>query len=511
MTDTSANNKRIAKNTFILYVRMLCTMGISLYTSRIILDTLGIEDFGIYNAVGGVIAVWGFINSAMSNSTSRYLTYYLGLNNLTQLKKTFTTSLLIHLLIACIILIIAETIGLWFLYEKMNIPYTRFNAAFWVYQLTVLSSVISVLAVPYNASIISHEKMGAFAYITIIDVTIKLAIVYILYAVESDKLITYSLLLLISQILIQCVYMLYCRHKFKECTFSLKLDKSLFKEMSSFAGWSFIGNIAYVTYTHGLNLLLNVFFGPSVNAARGIAVQVQSAIVKFITSFQTAINPQITKSYAEKNYLRLYQLIHTSTRYSFYLSLFLALPVLIHTEFILDLWLKKYPEYTISFTRIMIVISMMNIFSNPCNIAAQATGTIKRYQQVEGGLLLSILPISYFALYCSFSPNSVFYINLFICIITQIARIIILHKLIKLSYAEYIKEISRILLVIILSSLFSLSISHIITVTSFIDFLLFTFTICLTNILIIFFIGIPNTEKQFILQKIQLYIKPSNK
>ena len=298
MQEISSNNKRIAKNTLLLYFRMLVTMAVSLYTSRVVLNILGVEDFGIYNVVGGIVAMFGFINGSMTSATQRYLTFELGQNNRAQLTKVFSTSLSIHGIISFLIIVLAETVGLWFLWNKMQIPADRMNAAFWVFQCSVAASVIMIMSVPYNAAIIAHERMSAFAYISIIEVSLKLLIVCFLRYFHTDKLILYAALIVIVQFLIRLCYSWYCNRHFNETKYRWSWDKGLFKEMTGFASWNMFGSLAAITFTQGLNLLLNMFFGPVVNAARGIAVQAQTAIGQFSSNFQTALNPQITKSYA---------------------------------------------------------------------------------------------------------------------------------------------------------------------------------------------------------------------
>lgn len=309
MSQTSDNNKRIAKNTLFLYFRMLLMMGISLYTSRVVLKTLGVEDYGIYNVVGGIVAMFGFINGSMSSATQRYITFALGKGDKKRLQTVFCTTLQIHVLIAGIIVLLGETIGLWFLYSKMQIPIDRMNAAFWVLQASIIDSAIKVISVPYNADIVAHEKMSAFAYISILEAVLKLAIVYVLVVFVFDKLILYAFLLLTVQILIRFCYSSYCNKHFEETKYRHIWDKALLKEMIGFAGWSMFGNLAAVLFGQGLNMLLNVFFGPVVNAARGIAVQVQIAIQQFVGNFQMALNPQITKTYATHKFESMHRLM----------------------------------------------------------------------------------------------------------------------------------------------------------------------------------------------------------
>ena len=440
MQEISSNNKRIAKNTLLLYFRMLVTMAVSLYTSRVVLNILGVEDFGIYNVVGGIVAMFGFINGSMTSATQRYLTFELGQNNRAQLTKVFSTSLSIHGIISFLIIVLAETVGLWFLWNKMQIPADRMNAAFWVFQCSVAASVIMIMSVPYNAAIIAHERMSAFAYISIIEVSLKLLIVCFLRYFHTDKLILYAVLIVIVQFLIRLCYSWYCNRHFNETKYRWSWDKGLFKEMTGFASWNMFGSLAAITFTQGLNLLLNMFFGPVVNAARGIAVQAQTAIGQFSSNFQTALNPQITKSYATGDMEYMHGLIFRSAKFSFFLLL-LSLPVLIETKAILTLWLKIVPDHTVVFLRIMLCTTWVYAVSNPLITAASATGKIKLYQSVVGGLLLLILPISYLCLRFGLPAYSVFIVHLVIEITAQFARLLMLKRMIKLSLREYFSKV----------------------------------------------------------------------
>ena len=441
MQEISSNNKRIAKNTLLLYFRMLVTMAVSLYTSRVVLNILGVEDFGIYNVVGGIVAMFGFINGSMTSATQRYLTFELGQNNRAQLTKVFSTSLSIHGIISFLIIVLAETVGLWFLWNKMQIPADRMNAAFWVFQCSVAASVIMIMSVPYNAAIIAHERMSAFAYISIIEVSLKLLIVCFLRYFHTDKLILYAALIVIVQFLIRLCYSWYCNRHFNETKYRWSWDKGLFKEMTGFASWNMFGSLAAITFTQGLNLLLNMFFGPVVNAARGIAVQAQTAIGQFSSNFQTALNPQITKSYATGDMEYMHGLIFRSAKFSFFLLLLLSLPVLIETKAILTLWLKIVPDHTVVFLRIMLCTTWVYAVSNPLITAASATGKIKLYQSVVGGLLLLILPISYLCLRFGLPAYSVFIVHFVMEITAQFARLLMLRRMIRLSLREYFAKV----------------------------------------------------------------------
>ena len=441
MQEISSNNKRIAKNTLLLYFRMLVTMAVSLYTSRVVLNILGVEDFGIYNVVGGIVAMFGFINGSMTSATQRYLTFELGQNNRAQLTKVFSTSLSIHGIISFLIIVLAETVGLWFLWNKMQIPADRMNAAFWVFQCSVAASVIMIMSVPYNAAIIAHERMSAFAYISIIEVSLKLLIVCFLRYFHTDKLILYAALIVIVQFLIRLCYSWYCNRHFNETKYRWSWDKGLFKEMTGFASWNMFGSLAAITFTQGLNLLLNMFFGPVVNAARGIAVQAQTAIGQFSSNFQTALNPQITKSYATGDMEYMHGLIFRSAKFSFFLLLLLSLPVLIETKAILTLWLKIVPDHTVVFLRIMLCTTWVYAVSNPLITAASATGKIKLYQSVVGGLLLLILPISYLCLRFGLPAYSVFIVHFVMEITAQFARLLMLRRMIRVSLREYFAKV----------------------------------------------------------------------
>ena len=399
------------------------------------------EDFGIYIVVGGIVAMFGFINGSMTSATQRYLTFELGQNNRAQLTKVFSTSLSIHGIISFLIIVLAETVGLWFLWNKMQIPADRMNAAFWVFQCSVAASVIMIMSVPYNAAIIAHERMSAFAYISIIEVSLKLLIVCFLRYFHTDKLILYAVLIVIVQFLIRLCYSWYCNRHFNETKYRWSWDKGLFKEMTGFASWNMFGSLAAITFTQGLNLLLNMFFGPVVNAARGIAVQAQTAIGQFSSNFQTALNPQITKSYATGDMEYMHGLIFRSAKFSFFLLLLLSLPVLIETKAILTLWLKIVPDHTVVFQRIMLCTTWVYAVSNPLITAASATGKIKLYQSVVGGLLLLILPISYLCLRFGLPAYSVFIVHLVIEITAQFARLLMLKRMIKLSLREYFSTV----------------------------------------------------------------------
>lgn len=461
MSVESLGNRRIAKNTILLYFRMLFLMVISLFTSRINLQSLGVEDFGIYNVVGGVVSSFAVISGALGVAISRNITFELGKGDMEKLNKVFSMSINIQFCIGLLVVILAETVGLWFFKTKMVVPVIRYDAAFWVYQCSLISFIVGLLSVPYNASIIAHEKMSAFAYITVLEAVLKLLLAYFVFVTPFDKLITFASFILFIQLLLRFIYGVYCKRHFEECTYRFTTDRALFKQMTGFAGWTMFGNLAWVGYTYGLNILLNLFFGPTVNAARGIAVQVQNAIQGFCTNFQMALNPQITKNYASGDLRRMHQLIFASSKYSFFLLLLLSLPVLIETQTILKVWLGVVPDYTVNFLRLILLIIMVEAMSNPFTVGAQANGNIKNYQIVVGGIMLFIIPVSYFFLSMGFPPESVFVVHLSIVIICQIARLLFGRHLIGVRVNDYINFVLiRVVIVSVTSMIIPLLVHH---------------------------------------------------
>lgn len=502
MSTSSANNKRIAKNTLLLYIRMLCIMLVTLYTSRIILRILGVEDFGIYNVVGGVIVLLSFITNALSGVSSRYITYALGTEDKEKIRKVFCSINLIQIILAVCILILGETIGLWFVLNKLVIPVERLTAALWVYQGSIIISIVSILSVPYNALIIGHERMGAFAYISIFEAIAKLLIVFFLELIHYDHLIVYALLLLCVQLIVRILYTTYCKIHFEESHTKLYWDKPLIKEIFIYSVWCSLGYLSVVGYTQGLNILLNIFFGPVVNAARGIAVQIQSAAVQLCSNFQTALNPQITKSYASGNIDYMHTLVIYSSKYSYYLMLLVSLPIILNTPYVLHLWLGKYPEYTTSFIRITLVISTIETLKNPILAAIHATGNIKKFQIVEGLCLLTIVPFSYIVLKSGvLQPIAVFIIYLIIEICTQIIRIRMILPRINLNINKYIKSV--IIPVFIVSFILYPMVLSVHLEVNLLSFVISSLTCLLTSLIIIYILGLKKDEKEFIQKKIR--------
>lgn len=507
-SSSSQNNKRIAKNTLMLYIRMGVTLFLSLYTSRVVLNTLGVEDFGIYNIVGGVVMMLSFLNNSMSMATQRFLSYEIAKNNIDQLQKIFSTSLLIHITISFFVLILAETLGLYFLNNYLVIPPDRMFAARWVYQFSVFAAILLIMAIPYNALIIAQERMVVFAYITIVDVVMRLLIVLCLSFIFFDKLIMYSFLILCVTILVQLVYWYYCRREFNEIKSKFYWDKSLFTIMMNFAGWNLFGNFAAVAFTQGLNILLNIFFGPIVNAARGIAVQVQNTINQFALNIQIALNPQIVKSYASENFEYMHSLIFRSTKFTFFLLFLVSLPVLFETEFLLKLWLKLVPDYTIVFLRLMLIVIYLDTLANPLMVSAQATGKIKVYQVCIGGILLLIPFISYIVLRFGYPPQCVFIIHIIIAIIAQIIRFLLIYKRIGLSLRNYLcNAILPILAVSTISVILPFIFSSYYYQNDLFRFIIVCISCFVPTLLAIYFLGLSKNERFFLQIKIKKILK----
>ena len=455
MTEQAENTKRIAKNTLMLYVRMLFGMLVSLYTSRVVLQALGVEDYGIYNVVGGVVAMFSLLSGSLSAAVSRFLTFELGRNDLVSLRKVFSSALCVHALLALFVLVLSETLGLWFLNYQMNIPADRMIAANWVFQFSLFSFLLGLFSVPYNASIISHERMGIFAFVGIGDTLLQLGIVLFIAfgGICSDKLIVYASLLVVKGMLFQLFYFYYCRKSFKECRFKLSLDKQLLKEMTGFAGWNFIGASSAILRDQGGNILLNLFYGPALNAARGVANQVSNAIGSFVGNFMIALNPQITKSYAAAEYGFTFSLIFRGARFSYYLLLWLALPVLLNTQYILSIWLNVVPEHTILFVQLVLVFSMCETISNPLITVMLATGKIRNYQIVVGGLQMMNFPLSYIFLKMGFLPEIIVMVAISLSLICLGARLILLRDMIQLPVARFLRHVCGNIIVVTILSL----------------------------------------------------------
>lgn len=446
----------IAKNSLILYGRMLVLLFLSLYTSRIVLSALGAVDYGLYNVVGGVVITIGFLTGTLNTASARYITVALGKGDEKEIRTTFSNILAVNIMLALAVIVISETIGLWFLCEKMTIPEERVTAAKWVYQLSIVTVAINIISIPYNACIIAHERMKAFAYITIVDGVGKLVVAFLLiYSASVDRLVLYAVLIFLIQITDRCIYGIYCGKNFKETRGKLALDKKMLRGMAGFISWAAYGSLVSVGFTQGLNILLNLFFGPAVNAARAVSVQVQNVAQMFTTNFQTAINPRIIKSVAVSDFQETRDLLQVSSKMSFSLLSVISVPLVFAAPFLLNLWLGKAPEHTVAFVRLMLVTSIMSSIANPLRIINQAEGNIKKFQICECSILLTIVPLSYIVLKVSPIPELVFCVHLVIEIIAHFVRVRIVVPKIKMRVADYFKAIYFPLVVVLVVALAS--------------------------------------------------------
>lgn len=441
MQNISLNNKRIAQNTLLLYFRQLLIMFVSLFTSRVVLQALGITDFGIFNVVGGMVTMFSFLMSTMASASQRYLSYDLASGNDEKLRQTFGLVMLTYLLLIIITVILIESTAVWFLNNKMTIPPDRLNAANCVLQFAILTFVANIFATPYLSVVIAREKMDVYAYVSILDVIIKLLIVYLLVEFSYDRLILYSFLMFVSSLLITLIYIIYCRRNFKESRCNLFYTKKRFKEMLAFAWWNMIGTVSNLLRSQGINILLNMFFNPAVNAARGIAYQVNSAITGFANNFYTAVRPQIIKTHASKEDDRMRSLISYSSRLAFYLMLILSLPIIIHARHLLSLWLVEPPEYSSLFVQLILVNALLEVFSMPLTTGLQATGNIKNYQLIVSGIYLLNIPISYILLKMGMPPESPMYVNILLVLVGVLPRLLFCKKYYALSIRKYSREV----------------------------------------------------------------------
>lgn len=432
------DNKRIVKNTMFMYFRMFFSMCVGLYTSRVILANLGYTDYGLNNVVGGIITMFTFINAGMTSTTSRFITFHLGKNDKDKLATVFSTSFFIHCILAAIIVLLGETIGLWFLYNKMVIPEDRMTAALWLYHLSVISTGLRIITIPFSSDIVAHEKMSIYAYLSIFNTTMHLIIVLLIPYSPVDKLIFYALLSFFLNALNLLFYHVYCRLHYYESRIRWVWDGSLLKEMFGFTGWNMVGSFSFMFYTQGLNILLNMFCGPVVNAARGIAVQVQSNLSQFTANIQTAINPQIIKSYSQGDTCRMETLVFASSRYCFYLMLLLTIPVIINVEFLLNIWLESVPDHTVNFIRLTLLLVLLDTFINPLYTANLASGKVGVYNKVLAINSFSFMPITYFGLKYTGVPEMVFLINIISTVVGIIARVFIYRYQLKVGIWDYV-------------------------------------------------------------------------
>lgn len=475
---------------------MLFSMVIALYTSRLIIQRLGVSDYGIFNVVGGFVSMFTILSGALSAAISRFITYELGKGNIEKLRLIFCTGVNIQLLMSLVIIVIGEPVGIWFLNSQMNIPEGRMLAANWVFQFSLLAFVLNIISVPYNAEIIAHEKMSAYAWISILDISLKCFIVYLLAWAPYDKLISYAVLYAAEALLIRILYGSYCQHAFQECKYHFIFDKKIFKSMLSFAGWNFLGSSAGILNTQGVNLLINIFFGVTVNAARGIAVQVNSAVNQFVNSFTTAVNPQITKSYAAGNLDYVYKLICYSAKYSSFLLLYIAVPIILEAPTILKLWLGIVPDYAVIFTQLTVFSSFADfVLGNSMVTAIFASGKIRNYQitvSVIGGL---VFPLTWIAYYLGMPPYATYIIYIIMYCIVVYVRVYYTKELVGMSPRLYWNKVmTRVLPVMILSFLLPIPLLSIMN-SGLIRIIMVTIISGITTTIVVAVLGLSSHER----------------
>lgn len=502
MSTSTINNKRIAKNTLLLYVRTLLLIIISLYTSRVVLEVLGVEDYGIYNVVGGVVAMFSMISGSLSTSISRFITFELGKGDKERLRSVFSTSMNIQIGIALVVLLLGEVAGKWFIDNYINIPINRLEAANWVLHCSLLMFCINLISLPYNACLIAHEHMKAFAHVSILEGVLKLLICYLIVISPFDKLVSYSILLVIVALVIRIIYGVYCKRHFEESRYKWIYSPALLKQMTGFAGWSFLTNVCYILNTQGVNILINMFFGVVLNAARGIATQVDGIIMQFVGNFTMAINPQITKSYAAGERIEMFKLICRGAKFGYYMLLLLALPLLFETAFVLNVWLKEVPEYTVIFLRLTIIASMINTLGNTGYTACMATGTLKRYVIVISSVGFLVFPLTWIAYQCGLPAESAYIAFIIVYAMVLIVRLYLMRGLLDFPPKMFIKDVVlRVSVVTLASVLFPLTFYNMIP-ASFWRFVMMGIVCTLSSGASIYFLGLTINERLFVTERI---------
>lgn len=412
MQEHTENNKRLAKNTIFLYFRMLLLMCVGLYASRVLLRTLGVDDYGLYNVVGGIVTMFGFLNATLSTSTQRFLNVELGKSDGGDVKKVFSCSLLLHALLVFVVFVLAETIGLWYVMEKLVVSPGRETAAMFVYQFSVISICVQIIQLPFMSTIIAHERMNIYAYVSIYEGLAKLGILFAIQALPFNHLILYALLILCVQVSVAIIYNIYCHRHFEEARFRFSYKKGLFREMLGFSGWNVVGNLASVCNSQGLNMVMNAFLGTAINAARGIAFQVHSLVQQLIGNFQLAVKPQVIKYYAAGQKEAMVNLVFNAAKYSAFLMIIASVPLMLEIRPLLHLWLGEYPEYTVIFVQLILFRSIITSMTGNIVMVVHASGYLKNVGIFSGGILLLVLPISYYMLKMGLPPFVPFIVNI---------------------------------------------------------------------------------------------------
>lgn len=496
---SAIDQKRIAKNTLLLYVRIGVVMLVGLYTSRVVLDALGEVDFGIYNAVGGIVMMFSFLSSTMSTSCQRFYSYEIGRGNFDELRRTFSLCVLVFAAIMVVVAVWAEGSGIWLLYNKMHLE-DRFDAAWWVLHCSVVSFMFTIMRTPFMGMVIAKEKMKVFAYLSVIEVLGNLAVAFLIARHGGDRLIFYSLLMIVVNASVTMFYLVYCRMFYPECKFSFYWDKKRFVEIFSFAGWNMIGSLSNICKSHGINILLNIFFSPVVNAARGLAYKVFSSLQAFADNFYFAVRPQIIKSYSAGDHSGMLKLVCQSSKFSYYLLFIVALPVIMETPFLLGIWLKEVPEYTVLFTRLAIINILIDSLSNPLGAAIQAYGKIRNYNLVVGGFIITILPISYILLKFGFPPETVFYVSIVVCTLAIIVRLLFVRRCVGLPLRMYARSVILPTVVVTMLSVVLPCVVACYVENEWLRFFAVSVVSLAATVLAVLFIGLTFTERRNVIR-----------
>jgi O-antigen/teichoic acid export membrane protein len=500
----STNNKRIAKNTLMLYFRQILIVLVSLYTVRVVLNTLGVEDYGIYNVVAGVVTMFSFLSGAMATASQRFFAFELGKGNLEKLKKTFGVTLCIYLLLIILIVFLAETIGLWFISNKLVVPMERLIAAQWIYQFSILSFAVTLITTPYMASIIAHENMKVYAYVSIVEVGLKLAIVFLLQILPADKLIVYGILIFAVSFINTALYRFYCKKHYKECVFKPEWDKGMFGETIGFTGWSLFGTFTTVVKTQAVTIMINQFFNPVVVAARVISNQVTSVLTVFSSNFNTSLYSPIVKEYAAGHKDKMYSLIYNGCKMTFFLMWIFALPLYLHMDFVLTLWLKKLPEYLLLFSQLSLIAVLIQSVSYPLMTAARAQGNVRLYESTLGTLQLLMFIASWIWIkYFNGQAVVVFYTEIALNLVMFLTRLLIVKKMVGLSLIQYSsKVIVPAFFIMVFSAVPSVALFIEMPRTFFFRIINCTVCFCLSSILMFFF-GLSKDMRTKILNRIK--------
>lgn len=507
MSSTAANNRRIAKNTLFLYIRMSVLMIVGLYTSRVVLKALGVDDFGIYNVVAGVVSAMTVLQGAMSVSVIRYLTFELGKGkeNFEKLHHTFCIIINIYFIVAVIFLVLAETVGLWFTNTQLSIPPDKITAVNWIYQFSILSSLLSLFVAPYNAVVVAHERMAFFTKISILEGVLRLGIAFAIMVISSYKLEAYGFLMMTASILVTACYIIFCNKNFAESRYEVRHDKALFKELASYTGWNLFGSLSGVAKGQGLNILLNIFFTPAVNAARAIAYQVNTAVSAFFNNFYMAVRPQITKYYAQNNMDEMFKLVFRSSKFAYYLILIVSLPIVVEAPYIISLWLGQLPDYVVPFVRLIIMITIVDAMATPLMTTIHATGKIALYQSVVGTLNILNLPVSYCLLkFCDGSPIVVFYVSFILAVISLFTRLLMAKKAVGFPVISFIMKVVAVTIAVtVVAGIPSILAYGYFSEQTFINLLIVCAISLISCVLSVYFIGLSKTEKTFLTSKIK--------